>query len=78
MYLQGNGRILLPSSSLLNVYLSLPTKLDEAWEILENILNDCEKLEIGIQVPYFLLRGQCQLLKSRRECPLLGIRLRTP
>ena len=72
MYLQGNGRDPFTLLLIAKLYLSLPTKLDEAWEILENILNDCEKLEIGMQVPYFLLRGQCQLLKSRRECPFTG------
>ena len=69
MYLQGNGKDPFTLLLIAKLYLSLPTKLDAAWEILETILNDCEKLDIGMQVPYFLLRGQFYLIKSRRECP---------
>ena len=72
MYLQGNGRDSFTLLLIAKLYLSLPTKLDEAWEILENIINDCERLEIGMQIPYFLLRGQYHLLKSRTECPFTG------
>lgn len=75
MYLQGNGRDHFTLLLIAKLYLSLPTKLDEAWEILEIFLNDCEKLDIGLQIPYFILRGKCQLQKSRLECPFTKVKV---
>lgn len=66
MYLQGHGKDPFTLMLIAKLYLRLPSKLDEAFEILKGI--DCEELEAGMQVPYFLLRGQYHLLKSRLQC----------
>lgn len=70
MYLQGNGKDPFTLLLITKLYLSLPSKLSEAWNILESI--DCEKLEIVFQIPFFSLRGQYFLLKSRTECQFLS------
>lgn len=74
MYLQGNGKDPFTLLLIAKLYLSLPAKLDDACEILETRLDDCEKLDIGMQIPYFLLRGQYHLLKSQLECAFTSLK----
>lgn len=66
MYLQGHGKDPFTLMLIAKLYLRLPSKLDESFVILSGI--DCEALEAGMQVPYFILRGQYHLIKSRFEC----------
>lgn len=68
MYLQGHGTDPFTLLLISKLYISLPSKLDEAFIILDRHL-DCEKLEIGMQIPYFLLRGQYLLIKSHQQTP---------
>jgi hypothetical protein len=65
MYLQGHGKDPFTLLLISKLYLNLPTKVDEAFIILNGI--NCEKLEIGMQIPLFLLRGKYFMIKSRKE-----------
>lgn len=65
MYLQGHGKDHFTLLLISKLYLTLPTKIDEAFSILSSI--DCENLDIGMQIPLFLLRGKYFFIKSRKE-----------
>lgn len=66
MYLQGHGKDPFTLMLIAKLYMKLPSKFDESFVILCGI--NCEDLEVSMQVPYFLLRGQYHLIKSRLEC----------
>ena len=68
MYLQGHGNDHFTLLLISKLYITLPSKIDEAFNILDRLL-DCEELEIGMQIPYFLLRGQYLLIKSHQQTP---------
>jgi tetratricopeptide (TPR) repeat protein len=55
--------------SIAKLFLSLPSRIEDAFVILNSRLN-CDQLDVGLQVPYFLLRGRYFLLKHQKEqCP---------
>lgn len=68
MYLQGNGKDQFTLLLISKLFMTLPSRIDESFKILEGI--NCEDLDIGMQIPYFLLRGKYFLIKSREECPI--------
>ena len=69
MYLQGNGKDPFTLLLISKLYLTLPSKIDESFKILNEI--NCENLDLGMQIPYFLLRGKYFLIKSRKECSIV-------
>ena len=69
MYLKGNGKDSFTLLLICKLYLTLPTKIEESFMILDGI--NCEKLDIGMKIPLFLLRGKYFLIKSRKECTIV-------
>lgn len=69
MYLQGHGKDPFTLLLIAKLFLNLPTMIDDAFRILDTIL-DCDNLDVGMQIPYFLLRGKYHLMKSRQCCQI--------
>ena len=65
MYLQGNGTDPFTLILISKLFLSLPTKIDDAFKILNETLK-FEELEIGLKIPFLILKGKYYLIKSRK------------
>ncbi len=70
MYITGHGNDVFTLLNIAQLYLMLPSKGNEAFYILDTLL-DCEAMDVSFQVPYFLLRSQyllqCHRLSQARQ-----------
>jgi len=72
MYLQSNGKKDMVTLLMISRFLlALPSKIDMAMNILDKQVN-CTDLEAHLLVPYYLLKGQYWILRSRQETISMG------